>query len=113
MHRIHTEQLDKSEKSRLWDEIAQDFLQSGIKLKEYSHHNGLNYDHLAYYLQRHRKQKTQTAKQPIEFIPVQITSSITNSQYSIKIDNIEVLLPTSCGITQIAALVNELRSKSC
>ena len=113
MHRIHTEQLNKSERSRLWDEIVQDFLQCGTKLQQYCNQNGLNYDHLSYYLQRHRKKQRRIENSAQEFIPVQITSSSINSQFSIKIDNIEVILPASCGITQIAALVNELRSKLC
>jgi hypothetical protein len=113
MHKIHTEQLDNLEKRRLWDEIVQDFLQSGFKLKQYSHQHGLNYDHLSYYLQKHRKIIRQAEINPTAFIPVEITTPNTSSQYAIRVDNIEILLPASFRITQIAALVQELRKSAC
>lgn len=113
MHRIHTEKLNKETKSQLWDEIVNDFLQSDINLKQYCEQNLLIYDHLSYYLARHRRKQELSDNKPHEFVPVQLTMATVNNNYLIKVDNIEVQLPAHCGITQIAALVAELRKKAC
>lgn len=111
---IDTSKLDKEAKRQYWSKIINNFNQSGIKLKKYCSQNGLNYDHMAYYLQRYRKknQKEQDINTS-EFIPIQL-DPIINNHYAIKIDgSIEIKLPASSNINQVAALVAEIRKFAC
>lgn len=110
---VDTSKLDKETKRQYWEEVIQNFESSGLKLKEYCNQNGLKYDHMAYYLQQHRKHSSGTEHQTTDFIPVQLDTAI-NTQYIIKIDNnIEIKLPTSSGIHQVVALISELRKFQC
>jgi hypothetical protein len=110
---IDTSKLDKETKRQYWDEVIQSFEASGLKLKEYCSQNGLKYDHMAYYLQQHRKQPPEAQQDTTDFIPLQVETAIS-SQYTIRIDNsIEIKLPTSSGIHQVAALIAQLRKVSC
>lgn len=110
---LDTSKLDKEAKRKYWFEVIDNFNQSGGQLKEYCAVNGLKYDHMAYYLQQYRKQNQSTEQISTNFIPIQL-DAVTNSQYIIKIDNsIEIKLPASHGITQVAALIAQIRKSSC
>lgn len=73
-------QLNKHEKRMFWDQVIQDFLNSGLKLKAYSKAHQLNYELLAYYV-RSYKQKLNHQSEHVpttaenSFLPVQITPS--------------------------------------
>lgn len=106
---VDTSKLDKESKRKYWSEVINNFEQSGAKLKNYCRLNGLKYDHMAYYLQQHRKHNQEPGTDATDFIPIHL-DTVINSQYTIKIDNsIEVKLPASSGINQVAALIAEIR----
>ncbi len=110
---LDTSKLDKEAKRRYWSEVISNFEQSGTKLKDYCIQNGLKYDHMAYYLQLHRKQNHAQEPSTTDFIPIQL-DTVINSQYVITIDNsIEIKLPSSSGINQVSALIAEIRKASC
>ena len=110
---IDTSKLDQETKRKYWNEVIENFNQSGLKLKEYCTLNNLKYDHLAYYLQQYRKNSQNNSELNNNFIPVQIDTN-SFSQYTICVDsNIEIKLPASHNVTQIVALVSELRKALC
>jgi hypothetical protein len=110
---IDTTKLDKEAKRKYWLNVINNFESSGMKLKEYCSQNGLKYDHMAYYLQTHRKLNQEQQKNTTDFIPIQLESVIT-SQFVIRIDNnIEIKLPSSSSINQVAALIAEIRKAAC
>ena len=105
---VDTSKLDKETKRQYWSEVINNFEQSGLRLKEYCSQNNLKYDHMAYYLQQHRKTQGEQCSET-EFIPIEL-DSVINSQYVVRIDNsIEVKLPSSSGINQVVALIAALR----
>lgn len=105
---VDTSKLDKETKRQYWSEVINNFEQSGLRLKEYCSQNNLKYDHMAYYLQQHRKTVSDQCSET-EFIPIEL-DSVINSQYVVRIDNsIEVKLPSSSGINQVVALIAALR----
>lgn len=105
---VDTSKLDKETKRQYWSEVINNFEQSGLRLKEYCSQNNLKYDHMAYYLQQHRKTVSGQCSET-EFIPIEL-DSVINSQYVVRIDNsIEVKLPSSSGINQVVALIAALR----
>jgi hypothetical protein len=104
---VDTSKLDKETKRQYWSEVISNFEQSGMRLKEYCNQNSLKYDHLAYYLQQHRKMQGEGSD--TDFIPIEL-DAVINSQYVVKVDNsIEVKLPSSSGINQVVALIAALR----
>lgn len=107
MNNIDTRQLNQDAKRSYWSEVVEKFLSSGQKLKEFTIQNGLNYDHLAYYLQQYRKKQKQ--QEPTEFIPVELTNTPVKSNYTIKVDNIEINLPATYSAAQLVSLITELR----
>jgi len=107
MNNVDTSRLDQDAKRAYWAEVVENFLSSGQKLKDFTTQNGLNYDHISYYLQQHRKKQKQV--EPTSFIPVELTTPSINSSYSIKVDNIEISLPATYSTTQLVSLIAELR----
>ena len=101
MHRIHTEELSKTEKRAIWDEIIQDFLASNIGLTQYSKQHGLRYDHLSYYVAAYRR------KQAGDFIPVVMPPSQTvnsSTKFTIELGKISIAIPANLPPKQLSQM---------
>lgn len=109
MHRVHTDTLTRKEKRALWDEIIQDFINSGEGFTSYSSKHKLNYDQLVYYVRTY--QNKQPNKSAV-FLPVQITESLPQAEIKIAYANISINLPSSLSPNYIVELIQGL-SKSC
>lgn len=67
----------KRKTSEDWDRIIDDFLQSGLSQKEYSHKNGLNY--WTFRDQRLKRETDQNTKKNLVKVPVQFQDREKNS----------------------------------
>lgn len=111
MHQVYSEDISTEQKSKLWDKISADFLETKMTQTEYSKLNGLKNDHLSYYVRRYKRSKT--IKNNISnssFIPVELSPSSLDNNYIITIDNISLQLPSSYSINQIILIIKELRT---
>lgn len=91
MHRVHTETLTKKAKRQLWDEIIQDYLNSGESVRRYSEQQGLKRDHLSYYVSDYRRKHECTSS---TFMSLPLPSgSAGQDRIEIRTDKFRLILP--------------------
>lgn len=105
MHRIHTDKLNGKEKRALWDEIIQDFLNSGEQFTTYSRKHQLNYDQLLYHV---RAYKTKQANKSQKFLPVQVTEAPPSADIKVVYADVTVKLPSTMSCEYVVKLVQGL-----
>ena len=115
MHKVPTEGLSKSEKRLLWDKIIQDYLSSEKGLKRYSEENGINYDHLSYYVYAYKRKQAKSSG----FISLPMPSSVSPrsakqkaASCEIRVDYTQkqIYLPTTLSSSTLQCLLKGLLS---
>jgi hypothetical protein len=110
MHAVHNNGLNKAEKRKIWDEIINDYTNSGLSIRQYCEQHAIKYDNLAYHVYKKRKKIFAPQNQ---FIPVQIESSATLNQYCIRFNDIEIILPEMFKPAEVTSLIQAVRASIC
>ena len=106
MHRVHTENLTKSEKRQIWDEIIQDYLSSEQSVRVYSEVHGLKVDHLSYYVSTYKRKQKQSSS---SFVLASPSLAPTNECITISNNALNIKLPMSSPLLLIENLLKLLQ----
>lgn len=104
MHAVYKEGLTKAAKRAIWDKVVEDFNESSEGMTAYSRQQGLNYDHLSYYVNAHRRKQTKESS----FIQLGELAPTLNSSIKITYGSVTIELPSSASAKQLASLAKEL-----